>query len=192
MKRRFVLWLTMFVVTYPAIVSWGYINGVPGGRQEWQRMSGDEKRAYEKGGWRAVERMRGGQRTSASGTSPSINNNSRPAAPALELNVPVLIDALKSSDPRLRHTAAYRLREAGETGKWGVPMLIQVLRDPDSDVRWVASGTLGYLGKDAVDALPALRRLGDDPNLQVRKSAAQAVQKIESAIMKVESKPAGP
>lgn len=191
MKRKIVLWLTMFVVTFPSVHSWGYINGVPGGRQEWQRMSGEGKDAYERGGWRAVMDVRSGRKVSASRSFPLGNSNLPPARPALELNVPVLIDALKSSDSRLRHEAAYRLREVGEAGKWSVPMLIQVLRDPDSDVRWVASGTLGCLGKDAVDALPALRRLADDSHLQVRKSATQAVQKIEASMLKIDSKPSG-
>lgn len=174
------LWLTvaMGLLFISANDCWGYINGILS-QHELDRLPSHERAIYKRGGWSALQ----GHRNSK---YPAEIPSQKPPP-----DLPQLIEKLKNPDARIRHAAAFRIRETGETGKFAVPMLIQALRDPDSDVRWVAAGTLGELKSNAADALPALKRLSEDVNPQVRRAAADAVQQIEAAmkVSAVSSKP---
>ena len=70
MNRSFVLTVSLFVTAIAnSPVCWAYVNGA--GKAEWERMTAEERRAYHRGGMRAVDLLRRGYAASTP----------RPAAP---------------------------------------------------------------------------------------------------------------
>ena len=66
------------------------------------------------------------------------------------------IKALKSSDPKLRKTAAFKLGNVGPTDPAILPALLEALRDPDARVRCETILAILKFGPDAKEAIPAL------------------------------------
>jgi hypothetical protein len=80
--------------------------------------------------------------------------------------VPKLVEALKSSNPMLRHQAADTLARIGPSAAAAVPALIDAMTDQDPLVRKACARALGQIGPDAADAVPMLIEmlLEDDPH----------------------------
>ncbi len=55
-----------------------------------------------------------------------------------------------------------------------------MLRNPDEAARNIAALDLGRIGPASRAALPALRNALSDPSLQVRRSASNAIERIEA------------
>lgn len=70
--------------------------------------------------------------------------------------VPKLVEALKSSNPMLRHQAADTLARIGPSAADAVPALIDAMTDQDPLVRKACARALGQIGPDAADAVPML------------------------------------
>ena len=68
---------------------------------------------------------------------------------------PVLVKALKDSNPKVRNSAAQSLEKIQAAD--AVPDLVALLDDPDRDVQVRAAYALGGMGKAAVSAEPGLR-----------------------------------
>src|SRR4029453_12368726 len=68
---------------------------------------------------------------------------------------PVLVKALKDSNPKVRNAAAQTLEKIQAAD--AVPDLIELLDDPDRDVQIRAAYALGGMGKAASSAEPGLR-----------------------------------
>jgi HEAT repeats/HEAT repeat len=89
--------------------------------------------------------------------------------------VPVLIEALRDADSRVRRLASTTL---GQIGLAAVPLLIETLRDADSDVRGAAANALGQIGPAAAEAVPLLIEALRDADSRVREAAANALKSI--------------
>jgi HEAT repeat protein len=68
---------------------------------------------------------------------------------------PVLVKALKDSNPKVRNSAAQSLEKIQAAD--AVPDLVALLDDPDRDVQVRAAYALGGMGKAASSAEPGLR-----------------------------------
>jgi HEAT repeat protein len=90
--------------------------------------------------------------------------------------VPVLVDAFRDDDSRVRLAVVVAIRSIGPDAKTAVPVLVEALKDEDFRVRVTAVGALGEMGPAATAAVPALRALGEQNLL---KAAADALGKIE-------------
>jgi len=127
-------------------------------------------------------------RDAAQGEGPATEFAGRKAAGAAEAlanvgraAVPLLIEALRSEDVRMRFGAAEAFQSVGG-GPEAAGALVAALRDPDESVRLRAAQTLGSLGaapKDCVPALTALVRV--DASTSVRLYALQALGKYGHA-----------
>lgn len=67
---------------------------------------------------------------------------------------PVLVKALKDSNPKVRSSAAQTLEKIQAAD--ALPELVALLSDPDRDVQVRAAYALGGLGKAATSAVPSL------------------------------------
>jgi HEAT repeat protein len=100
--------------------------------------------------------------------------------PAAAAAVPALEAAWKGSEPELRVAAAAALWRIGRHREAALRTLTQALRDKEyRDSRYQLVWTLGSLGPEARAAVPALREALDDPDSLVRRSAAEALKKID-------------
>ncbi len=87
------------------------------------------------------------------------------------------IRALKNGNPTVRSQATYILRKFEDPEV--IPALIEALGDKDFAVRRNAAKTLGY--KKAAAAVHELKKLTNDRDPYLKKTALQAIRKIESA-----------
>lgn len=71
-------------------------------------------------------------------------------------SLPVLISALRDSDPIVRSNAAKGIARLGEAAQAAVPALINALSDSDRTVRLSAARALGQIGPGAASAIPQL------------------------------------
>lgn len=99
--------------------------------------------------------------------------------------MPLLIEALKDTDARVRAlaaTAIWRIgHNAAEDAVGAMPALIEALKDPSNEVRRMAAVALSALGPAAEPAIPALLELLESDDSAVRLSAAQALGAVGSA-----------
>jgi len=72
--------------------------------------------------------------------------------------VPMLVDALRSSDQEVRRQACAVLMRMGPDAKEAVPELVLLLEDADPELRKMAATALGRIGPDAAPAVPALMK----------------------------------
>lgn len=72
--------------------------------------------------------------------------------------VPMLREALRSTDDEVRRQALVVLLKMGPDAKEAVPELVALLGDDDEDIRRMAAKALGQIGPDAADAVPSLMR----------------------------------
>lgn len=94
-----------------------------------------------------------------------------------EYNPDEWLRALKEGNPTVRSQATYILRKIDTPEV--VPALIEALSDDDFAVRRNAAKALGY--KKAEQAVPELERLTEDRDPYLKKTALQAIKKIQSA-----------
>jgi HEAT repeat protein len=88
----------------------------------------------------------------------------------------------KDADAGVRSTAALAIaRSTGaEANQRAVKVMLEALKEKDPRVRQDGARCLGQVGSDAKSAIPALTRALEDENEDVRKSAAEALDKIQS------------
>lgn len=72
--------------------------------------------------------------------------------------VPMLREALRSTDDEVRRQALIVLLKMGPDAREAVPDLVALLEDGDEDIRRMAAKALGQIGPDAAEAVPALMR----------------------------------
>jgi hypothetical protein len=93
---------------------------------------------------------------------------------------PVLVKALKDTNPKVRNTAAQTLEKIQAAD--AVPDLVALLDDPDKDVQVRAAYALGGMGKAASSAEPGLReaqkRASAQKNSMVEGSIQNALDEI--------------
>ena len=92
--------------------------------------------------------------------------------------IPILIDAMKDSDPVISAAAAQALEGIGPPPKEGLRILLTALRDANTSVRLYALSALSKIGQDADFATSAVVAALADPDVQVRQRAAFALAKI--------------
>ena len=90
--------------------------------------------------------------------------------------VPMLVEALRSTDDEVRRQACAVLMRMGPDAKDAVPELVRLLEDPDEDLRRMAAIALGRIGPDAGQAVPQLMRrmLEGEPAAELRALDASA------------------
>ncbi len=72
--------------------------------------------------------------------------------------VPLLVEALGSTDGQVRRQVCEVLMRMGPDAKEAVPDLVRLLEDDDEELRKMAAKALGRIGPDAGEAVPALMR----------------------------------
>jgi len=83
--------------------------------------------------------------------------------------LPHLIDQVKSTEPRRRAVAAWRIGRLGRKAGAAVPALMSLAEDDDLFARREAVDALGRIGPAAEAAIPALLKLlGNDKDLRLR------------------------
>jgi HEAT repeat protein len=92
--------------------------------------------------------------------------------------IPILIQALKDSDPVIAAAAAQALESIGPPPKEGLQILLTGLRDANASVRLYSLSALAKMGPDADFATSAVVGALADPDVQVRQKAALALAKI--------------
>jgi len=98
----------------------------------------------------------------------------------LPIGMPVLVQALKDEDVKVREQACKALVELSGSKRVPPPTALQsALADSAPSVRALAAEALGKIGNDATHLLPALRKAFKDTDGTVRASAAIAVWRIE-------------
>ena len=89
--------------------------------------------------------------------------------------VPLLVEALRSSDLETRRQACEVLLRMGPDAKEAVPDLVRLLEDDEEELRKMAAKALGRIGPDAAPAVPALMRAlfeGDPPLAESAEAAS--------------------
>jgi HEAT repeats len=114
-------------------------------------------------------------RMSSQCTLRAIGNIGPPAKAAL----PVLLEALSSSNGRARSLAIDALVSVHADASMVLPELLKSLSDPDAGVREAAARALGSFGGRATTAVPALTAMLQDPDGQVREQATNALKQID-------------
>jgi HEAT repeat protein len=92
-----------------------------------------------------------------------------------EQPLPILGDALRDEDQRIRRFAVNTLARSGPSA---VPDLSKALLDDDDEVRLDAIAGLAALGPEAAGAATPLARLLGDRSPTIRKAAADAIARI--------------
>jgi HEAT repeat protein len=103
------------------------------------------------------------------------------AQPTLAGGKPVSywVEAVKSSDAKLRKEAVFKLGNVGPTDPTAFPAVASALDDQDAKVRCEAILAVLKFGAQAREVVPVLTRLRQDPNSQVRDYAAKALDKLQ-------------
>lgn len=96
------------------------------------------------------------------------------------VDVPLLVEALRHQDVRVREWAAVALRDMGPGAQEAVPALLAVLRDPGSGIRDWAALALGSVSTDVEEVLPELMIALQDPNMFLRAAAATSLGALGS------------
>jgi HEAT repeat protein len=91
--------------------------------------------------------------------------------------VATLAELLRDKNDHVRYAAAWALWEVGPPAKTAVPALVELLKD--AEVKDAAAGALGGIGPEATPAAAALANLLKDKDEEVRRTAADALAKIE-------------
>jgi HEAT repeat protein len=91
------------------------------------------------------------------------------------------LEAIRSSDPKVRKKAADVLGNVGPIDPRSIPALIEAVRDTDPKVRDAAVLGLSKIGPDAAAAEPMLRDATKDKDETVRAHAATAVERVRGA-----------
>jgi HEAT repeat protein len=101
---------------------------------------------------------------------------------AAQAAVPVLTEALRDPDARVRAPAAAALAETGPLARAAVADLVHILQeDQDRDARLQATIALGNIGPDSRAAVPVLvQKLRDEKADGVRVNTAAALGRIRS------------
>jgi HEAT repeat protein len=94
--------------------------------------------------------------------------------------VPLLVDALKDKDQKVRHRAAMGLGALRAEPLSSIPALINALDDRSDSVRARATRGLGMFGSLATNAVPKLRELSNDADPLVRDWAISALEQISA------------
>lgn len=89
--------------------------------------------------------------------------------------VPVLTNALKHPEVRVRRIAVRDLADIGPDAALAISELTEALRDADSEVREHAAEALGSIGPEAGPAVPSLIEALNDDVESVRREAAEAL-----------------
>jgi hypothetical protein len=90
-------------------------------------------------------------------------------------DIPLLIEALSSSEWKEREQAALAISRIGVPAKASVPSLIVNLKDEEWQVRAAAAKALANMEEEAVPAIPALLEASQDEEWQVRRPAVYAL-----------------
>lgn len=98
---------------------------------------------------------------------------------AKKVDVPAMIQALKSDAKDTRVNACIELAKAGPRAEPAVQALIGALKDPNPLVRRLSAYALGEIGPKASAALPALKELLADSDPDVPSSAVNAMRSID-------------
>ena len=106
-----------------------------------------------------------------------------------KVNVPPLIEALKSADKDVRMNACIDLAKAGEYAAPAISALIPVLKDTDINVRRLAAYALGEIGPKAKEALPGLKEMLADPDRNVVMQAVNSMRNIDPASVPSQNMP---
>jgi HEAT repeat protein len=103
------------------------------------------------------------------------------ARPPLDIRpaLSALIEATRDADPEVRAWAASAIATIGPHAEPAIPALLALLRDPWVGPRNTSCWALGRIGPAARAALPALREALNDPSDDVRRSAQDAIWRIE-------------
>jgi HEAT repeat protein len=96
------------------------------------------------------------------------------------VDVPLLVEALRHEDVRVREWAAVALRDLGPGAHDAVPALIEVLRDPGSGIRDWAALALGGVAIEVTAVLPELVQALHDANMFLRAAAATSLGALGS------------
>jgi HEAT repeat protein len=99
---------------------------------------------------------------------------------AVRAAVPLLIEALESTDDVLRSRTAFALAMIGPEAKAAVPALLGALQSPDNPLSGAAFA-LGQIGPAAKEAVPALIDLLKSTDVVVRRNAASALGEMGPA-----------
>src|SRR6266511_5126401 len=97
---------------------------------------------------------------------------------AKKVDVPAMIQALKSEAKDTRVHACIELGKAGPRAEPAIQPLITALKDPVPLVRRLSAYALGQIGPKASVALPALKELLGDPDPDVPSAAINAMRSI--------------
>jgi HEAT repeat protein len=89
------------------------------------------------------------------------------------------VEALRSSDAKMRKTAVLKLGNLGSADPAALPAVTGALKDPDAAVRREAALALLRNAPAAAEAVPALTAAKTDRDPQVREYAAKALERIQ-------------
>jgi len=95
--------------------------------------------------------------------------------------LPLLVEALRDDEPRVRARVALALGQMGSAAREAVAALGELLNDADPRVRAGAATALGKIGLDARTTIPELTKRLKDPVVPVRYLAAVALGQMGSA-----------
>jgi HEAT repeat protein len=94
--------------------------------------------------------------------------------------VPAVVRLLGESDPGIRLTAVAALERYGPAAKDAVPALLVRLRIQDAELRAVVVRALGSIANDSEAASRGLNEALKDPSEMVRKSASEALERLQA------------
>jgi HEAT repeat protein len=102
--------------------------------------------------------------------------------PTAKSTVPALQKQI-SKEPLLAIASVWAIKRIDPTNRAlasaALPVLTKLVTAKDEILRVQAAGALGDLGPEARDAVPLLKKMLDDPHEDVRKTAADALAKIQ-------------
>jgi HEAT repeat protein len=90
------------------------------------------------------------------------------------------VEALQSSDVKLRQKAVFKLGNVGRSDPAAFPAVIDALQDKDARVRCEAIQALMKFGVEGRQAISILQRIQHkDPNDRARTYASKALEKLQ-------------
>ena len=101
-----------------------------------------------------------------------------------DIVIPVLVQALLSTNSSARSMAAMSLGSLRQMPEITVPALMENFDDPNGTLRAYVIISLGQFGTDAKRAVPLLLEARKDPDEDIRELAEQALQKISPESLK--------
>jgi HEAT repeat protein len=106
-----------------------------------------------------------------------------------KIAVPLLADALKNDNPKIRSAAAEALSKIGTDAVEALPVLIEALDDPDWEVRQQVANALGSMGPKAEPAVGALAKMLRDGQQQSREFRARMGNRAIRSVQPSEYQP---